>query len=99
MESAKLLDYLISGPYVKMIGVGKLHLRSDKPEVIRGHPAFNGGHRTHIHKNRSFNHAMHGFHMSRLGSSALPYYFIFHFDSSHIRSLLHSELYSTSISL
>ena len=38
----------------EMIGVGKLHLRADPLQILRGHGSLDGGSRPHIHENRSF---------------------------------------------
>ena len=41
---------LISGSHMEMVGVGKLHLRSDAPKIIGGDGALDGRRRAHIHE-------------------------------------------------
>ena len=78
MKSAKLLDQLVAGPHMQVVGVGQLHLSADLAQVIGGNRALDGGHRTYIHENRSLDGAMHGLNLSALGPSVRCDQFIFH---------------------
>ena len=52
MKSAKLLNRLVPGSHVQMIGIAQFHLRADRAKVIRGNRALDRRDRTHIHKHR-----------------------------------------------
>ena len=50
VEAAELLDQLVAGPDMKMVGVGKLHLCPDPAKVIGGHSALDRGDSSYIHE-------------------------------------------------
>ena len=42
MKSAELLDQLVAGTHMQMVGVGQLHLSADLPEIIGGNRTLDG---------------------------------------------------------
>ena len=58
VETAELLDQLVAGPDMKMVGVGKLHLCPDPAKVIGGHSALDRGDSSYIHEYRRVDRAM-----------------------------------------
>ena len=78
VESAELLDQLVAGPHMQVVGVGQLHLCADLAQVIGGNRTFDGGHRTYIQENRSLDRAVYGLYLSPLGTSVRCDQFISH---------------------
>lgn len=78
MESAELLDQLVAGSYMKMVGVGKLHLCPDSAEVIGGHSALDRGDGSYIHEYRRVDRAVDCLYVSPFGTSVFCQNFIFH---------------------
>ena len=50
VEAAELLNQLVPRSHMKVVGIGKLHLRTDLAQVIGGHGSLDGRHRSHVHK-------------------------------------------------
>ena len=78
MKSAELLDQLVSGTHMQMVGVGQLHLSADLPEIIRGNRPLDGSNRTHTHKYRSLDLAVNGGHLRAFRPAIRCYNLIFH---------------------
>ncbi len=58
------MDQLVAGPHMEVVGIGKLHLRADRAQVIGRNRALDGRHRADIHENRRLDGSVHGFHFS-----------------------------------
>ena len=78
MQSAILLDQLVAGTHMKVVGIGKFYLSTDLAQVIGGNRTFDGGHRTYIHENRSLDRTVYGLYLSPLGTSVRCDQFISH---------------------
>ena len=61
MDAAKLINNILAGANVEVIGVGKLHLTADMLQVASGDPALYGGAGAHVHENRGLYIAVYGF--------------------------------------
>src|SRR5699024_2212534 len=79
MQSSELLHYLVSRSYMKMIGIGKFHLGLYLMEVHGRYCSLNSGSCSHIHKDRSFNCSVYGFHPGSFSPSFLSQYCIHKF--------------------
>ena len=66
VEAAELLDLLVAGPDMKMVGVGKLHLCPDPAKVIGGHSALDRGDSSYIHEYRRVDRAVDCLYVSPL---------------------------------
>ena len=78
MKTAELLDELISGTHVEMVGVAKLDLGADLPKIICRHAALDGSDRADIHEDRCFDVSMYRLHVSGFRASAGRDNFILH---------------------
>ena len=78
MESAQLFDQFISGPHMKVVRVGKLHLGADPPEIVGGYGSLDGSHSAHVHKDRRLDRAVDRLHNGPFGTSVLCQNLIFH---------------------
>ena len=58
MQSAQIVDHLVTGPQVQMVGVGKLHLTTDVFQVCRAEGPLDGSLSADIHKYRRLNRAV-----------------------------------------
>ena len=78
VETTELLDELITGTHVQMIGVAELDLGADLPKIIRRHAALDGSDGTDVHEDRCFDASMHRLHVSGFRASAGRDNFILH---------------------
>ena len=78
VEAAELLDQLVAGPDMKMVGVGKLHLCPDPTKVIGGHSALDRGDSSYIHEYRRVDRAVDCLYVSPFGTSVFCQNLIFH---------------------
>jgi hypothetical protein len=73
MKAAKLFYNFISGSHMKVIGIGQLNLGSYRFKINRGHGTLDGSRRTHSHKYRCPDSAMHSKKFPAPGLSILFY--------------------------
>jgi len=69
MQSAILLDQLVAGTHMKVVGIGKLYLGADLAQVIGRYSAFNSAYSSYIHENRCLDGSMHRCHFGTLRAS------------------------------
>ena len=60
MQAAHLLDHIVAGAQMQMIGVGQLDLAADVLEIKGAEPALDGRLGAHVHKHRCLHHAAVG---------------------------------------
>lgn len=78
MQSAILLDQLVAGTHMKVVGIGKFYLSTDLAQVIGRYSAFNSAYSSYIHENRCLDGSMYSFHLGTFRPSIFGYYLIFH---------------------
>ena len=76
VQASQIADHLVAGPHVEMIGIGKLHLRADPLQILRGHGSLDGGNRPHIHENRGLYDPVYSMEPPSSGGSVLSDQFI-----------------------
>ena len=69
MQSAQLLYNVVSGTHMKMIGIGQLHLCPNLFQILCRYRSLNGRDRSHIHKHRCLDRAMHSLKHPSFGSA------------------------------
>ena len=52
MKAAQLLDHLVAGAQVEMVGIGQLDLTADVLQIVGGHRPLDGPLGAHIHEHR-----------------------------------------------
>ena len=83
MQSAHLFYNLITRSYVKVIGVGQLHLCADLLQILGRYCSLDCCCRSDIHKNRGLYHAMHGVKLTPFCVAISFYQFIHDFLQFH----------------
>ena len=66
MQTAELFDDLIARADMQMISIGKLHLCSDLIKILCRNGTFDRTDRSHIHKHRRLDRAMHSLKLRTL---------------------------------
>ena len=78
MKSAKLLNQLVTGSHVQMVGVGQLYLCSDFLQIVGRYGSLYRPHSSHIHENRCLDSSMDGFHLCPFRASVFVKNLILH---------------------